>query len=149
MIRHLNSLQVNLSHVRLYEREREREGVLKDGWFGRWSSLYVDSAISGRLSLLLGIGAKARINSQDGEALEEARSPISSDILCCLSFFFFPSSNFRRVSSNLLREIRFADRDLVRLLSGRIAKAGRFIQHRCTKHVLYFLLLTFSYMFYI
>lgn len=42
--------------------------------YGRGSLLRVDSAIFGRLARLLEIGAKARINSQDGEALEEARN---------------------------------------------------------------------------
>lgn len=112
MIWHFNNLRIRSSRIRIYERER---GCWKAVDSSGWSSLYVDSAISGRLSLLLGIGAKARINSQDREALEEARSSISSDALYLPVFPFFPpSTRFRGIPSNLLREIRFADRDLVR-----------------------------------
>jgi len=86
-----------------------------------------------------GIGAKARINSQDGEVLEEdARYPPAAAPSASSRLFFLPSSSFRagdRARFVLRIEISFGA-----LLSGRIVKARRFIQYRpLTKHALCFL----------
>jgi len=124
-------------------------GLLRSGGsFGCWSSFYVDSAISGRLSLLFGIGAKTRINSQDREALEEAPSLQTS--CTCLSFFFLHrvSVEFRVTcwARFVLRiEILFG----AFIWSNRRSRTFYSVSARRTKHALHFLLFVFSYAIYI
>lgn len=68
------------------------------------------------------------------------RSLIFHLILYLSVFSFFPSSSFRGVTC-CMRFVLRIEISFGGLLSGRIAKAGRFIQCRRTKHTLYFLLL--------